>query len=74
MSVKVRKPDTNTTLPKVRQAAIPADLSYMTNTEFGKEMLRLVAEIAEEQGTRTTQEINQMLDLMRGSSVNADLS
>ena len=59
----------------VRQASIPDDLSYMTDTEFGQDMLRLAAEIAEEQGTRTTEEINQLIDLMRGSaSANADLS
>ena len=59
----------------VRQAIIPDDLSYMTNTEFGREMLRLAAEIAEEQGTRTTEEISQLIDLMRGStSANVDLS
>ena len=42
--------------PAVRQAVIPDDLSYMTDTDFGREMLRLAAEIAEEQGTRTTEE------------------
>ena len=58
----------------VRQACIPDDLSYMTDTEFGQEMLKLVTEIAAEQGTRTTEEINQLINLMRGSaSANADL-
>ncbi len=58
----------------VRQAVIPDDLSYMTDTEFGQEMLRLAAEIAAEQGTRNTEEINQLIDIMRGSaSANADL-
>jgi hypothetical protein len=73
---------TNTTKPKeiqqatvVRQAFIPDDLSYMTTTEFGQEMTKLATEIAAEQGTRTTEEINQLIDLMRGSaSANADLS
>lgn len=60
--------------PIVCQAYIPDDLSYMTETEFGQEMLRLAAEVAEEQGTRTTEEINQLIDAMRGDvSINADL-
>jgi len=59
----------------VYQAEIPDDLSYMTETEFGREMLKLAAEIAEEQGTRTTKEISRLIDLMRGStSANVDLS
>jgi hypothetical protein len=73
---------TNTTIQEniqqsvvVRQPFIPDDLGYMTTTEFGQEMTKLVAEIAAEQGTRTTEEINQLIDLMRGSaSANADLS
>lgn len=72
----------NTTMQKnnrqaevVRQAFIPDDLSYMTTTEFGQEMTKLATEIAAEQGTRTTEEINQLIDLMRGSaSADADLS
>ena len=59
----------------VRRALIPDDLSYLETTEFGREMTRLAAEIAAEQGTRTTEEINQLLDLMRGSaSADVDLS
>jgi hypothetical protein len=59
----------------VRQATIPDDLSYMTDTEFGQEMLKLVTEIAAEQGTRTTEEINQLIGLVREStSANTDLS
>lgn len=61
--------------PAVRPAFIPDDLSYMTNTEFGQEMLRLAAEIVAEQGTRTSEEINQLIDLMRGgAATDADLS
>lgn len=61
--------------PIVCQALIPDDLSYMTETEFGQEMLKLAAEIAEEQGTRTTEEIDELINLMRGGvSLNADLS
>ena len=74
MSIKVKKPGDVQVATEVRQASIPADLSYMTNTEYGQEMLRLVAEIAEEQGTRTTKEINQLIDLMRGNHTNANLS
>jgi len=60
--------------PIVRQAFIPDDLSYMAETEFGQEMLRLAAEVVEEQGTCTTEEINQLIDLIRGGvSINADL-
>ncbi len=45
------------------------------NAEFGQTMLRLVEEIAKEQGTRTTEEINRLVDLMRGNDLlNADLS
>lgn len=59
----------------VRQADIPDDLSYMTDTDFGREMVKLAAEIAEEQGTRTTEEINRLVNLMRGNdSANAYLS
>lgn len=58
--------------PVVRPAFIPDDLSYMTDTEFGQQMSRLAAEIAAEQGTRTTEEINQLLDLMRGRGGAAD--
>jgi hypothetical protein len=54
--------------PKIiRQAYIPDDLSYMADTEFGREMVRLAAEIAAEQGTRTTEEINQLINQMRGN-------
>ncbi len=72
---------TTTVKPKVdqpalvRQAHIPDDLSYMTDTEFGQEMIKLAAEIAEEQGTRSTEEINQLINQMRGNdSANAHLS
>lgn len=59
----------------VRQAQIPADLSYMTETEFGQEMVRLAEEIAQEQGTRTTEEINRLIELMRGgASTHAEVS
>ncbi len=59
----------------IRQAYIPDDLSYMTDTEFGREMVKLAAEIAKEQGTRTTEEINQLINQMRGNdSANAHLS
>jgi uncharacterized protein (DUF433 family) len=57
-----------------RQAFIPDDLSYMTDTDFGQTMLGLAEEIAKEQGTRTTEEIGRLVKLMRGSNlVNADL-
>ena len=75
MTIKSAKRKNAQKVPAVRQAFIPDDLSYMTDTEFGQEMSRLVKEIAAEQGTRTTKEINQLIELMRGStSVNADLS
>ena len=74
MPVKVRKPSKVKMTTKVRRAAIPADLSYLTNTEFGREMSQIVAEIAEEQGTRSTEEINRLIDLMRGSKADADRS
>jgi hypothetical protein len=75
MTTKTTKRKKDRRAPAVRQASIPDDLSYMTDTEFGREMLRLAAEIVEEQGTRTTEEINELVDLMRGgASVNADLS
>lgn len=75
MTIKTVKRKNAQKVPAVRQAYISADLSYMTDTEFGQEMLQLVKEIAREQGTRTTKEINQLVELMRGSvSVNADLS
>lgn len=52
-----------------------ADSQRMTNIEFGQTMLKLAGEVAKEQGTRTTEEINQLVNLMRGSDpVNADLS
>lgn len=61
--------------PAARRPLIPDDLSYMTETEFGQTMLELVEEIAEEQGARTTEEIDRLLKLMRGNNlVNADLS
>lgn len=63
------------TAPAVRQAQIPTDLSYMTETEFGQEMMRLAEEIVQEQGARTTDEINRLIELMRGGApINADLS
>jgi len=59
----------------VRQAQIPDDLGYMIETEFGREMVKLAAEIAEEQGARTTEEINQLIYLMRGNdSANPHIS
>lgn len=74
MTTKTTKRKNAQRKPAVRRAFIPDDLSYMTDTEFGQGMLRLAREIADEQGTRTTKEINQLIDLMRGSaSVNADL-
>lgn len=61
--------------PAARRPFIPDDLSYMTETEFGQTMLDLVEEIAEEQGTRTTEEIDRLVKLMRGNNpVNANLS
>ena len=75
MTVKVPKRKPATRPPTVRQAFIPHDLSYMTETEFGKTMTHLVAEIAEEQGTRSTEEINRLIELMRtGKATNADVS
>lgn len=75
MTIKTVKRKNAQKISAVRQAVIPDDLSYMTDTEYGQEMLQLVKEIAAEQGTRTTKEINQLIELMRGStSVNADLS
>jgi len=60
--------------PAVRRPVIPDDLSYLTDTEFGQTMMRLAEEIAKEQGTRTTKEINRLMDLMRGGvSTHADL-
>lgn len=61
--------------PAARRPFISDDLSYMTETEFGQAILELVEEIAEEQGTRTTEEIDRLVKLMRGNNlVNADLS
>lgn len=61
--------------PAAGRPFIPDNLSYMTETEFGQTMLELVEEIAKEQGTRTTEEIDQLVKLMRGNNlVNADLS
>ena len=61
--------------PAARRPFIPDDLSYMTETEFGKTMLELVEEIDKEQGRRTTEEIDRLVKLMRGNNpVNADLS
>ncbi len=60
-------------VPLVRPAFIPDDRSYMTETEFGKTMTQLAAEIAEEQGTRSTDEIHRLIELMRsGNATNAD--
>ena len=74
MATITAKPKADQPIP-VRQAHIPDDLSYMTDTEFGREMVKLAAEIAEEQGTRTTEEINQLINRMRGNdSTNAHLS
>lgn len=62
------------TAPLVRQAQIPADLSYMTETNFGQEMMRLAEGVVQEQGTRTTDEINHLIELMRGGAAShADL-
>lgn len=52
-------------VPPVRPAFILDDRSYMTETEFGQTMTRSAAEIAEEQGTRSTEEINLLIELMR---------
>ncbi len=61
--------------PAARRAFIPDDLGYMADTEFGRKMLRLAEEITAEQGARTTEEINQLVNLMRGDDLfNADLS
>ncbi|HQR33807.1 MAG TPA: hypothetical protein PLK30_13815 [Blastocatellia bacterium] len=74
MATITAKPKVDQPVP-VRQAHIPDDLSYMDDTEFGREMVKLAAEVAEEQGTRTTEEINQLINLMRGNdSANAHLS
>ena len=74
MATITTKPKADQPIP-VRQAHIPDDLSYMTDTEFGREMVKLATEIAEEQGTRTTEEINQLINRMRGNdSTNAHLS
>ncbi len=74
MTTKTRKSKDVRQTIAVRQADIPNDLSYMTESEFGREMLKLATEIAEEQGTRTTEEISRLIDLMRGSaSTNVDL-
>ncbi len=51
-----------------RHADIPADLSFMTETELAREMIRLAEEIAQEQGTRTTEEIDRLIGLMRGGA------
>lgn len=56
------------TAPLIRQVQIPTDLSYMTETDFGREMMRLAEEIMQEQGTRTTDEINHLIELMRGGA------
>jgi hypothetical protein len=37
----------------------------MTETEFGKKMTQLAAEIAEEQGTRSTEEFKQFIENTR---------
>lgn len=68
MTARTTKRKNTQPAPAVRQAFIPDDLSYMTDTEFGQKLLRLAAEIAGEQGTRTTEEINRLLDLMRGGA------
>ena len=61
MTIRTAKRKNTQKVPTVRQAFIPDDLSYMTSTDFGQEMLQLVKEIAAEQGTRTTKEINQLV-------------
>jgi hypothetical protein len=65
MTVKINQPHP---VPEVRQAFIPTDLSYLTETEFGQEMMRLAEEIAQEQGTRSTEEIDRLVRMMRGSN------
>ena len=58
---KSLKPDT------VRRAYIPANLDYLTNTEFGQTMMGLAEEIAQEQGKRSSKEIERLINVMRGS-------
>lgn len=71
MTVKHNQPHS---APEVRPAFIPADLGYLTDSEFGQEMLRLTEQIAQEQGTRSTEEINRLVEMMRGGAINnADL-
>jgi hypothetical protein len=69
-----------TTKPKkqkanpVRRPDIPA-LREVADYPLAQQMLALVEEIAAEQGTRTTKEINALVEVMRGSkAANVDLS
>ncbi len=74
MTTKTIKPKNILKAATVRRAYIPADLGYLTNTEFGQTMVSLTEEIAQEQGKRSTEEIERLIDLMRGSvSNNVDL-
>lgn len=73
MTTKTTKSKKVPKTPMVRRAFIPLDLTYLSNTEFGRTMLGLAEEIAQEQGKRSTEEIEQLLNLMRGVSHNTDL-
>lgn len=74
MTTKTMKPKNILKTAVVRRAYIPADLGYMTASEFGKTMVTLAEEIALEQGKRSPEEIERLIELMRGSaSFNADL-
>ena len=74
MTTKTMKPKNILKTTAVRRAYIPADLGYMTDSEFGKTMVTLAEEIALEQGKRSPEEIERLIELMRGSaSFNADL-
>ena len=56
-----------------RRPDIPA-LEQVRHTAYAQEMLALVDEIEREQGTRTTEEINALIEVMRGAARDADLS
>ena len=67
MKTKNRKQKNSLKTITVRRAYIPANLDYMTNTEFGQKMMGLAEEIAQEQGKRSSKEIARLIKLIRGS-------
>ena len=67
MKTKNRKQKKRLEPITLRRAYIPANLDYMTNTEFGQKMMGLAEEIAQEQGKRSSKEIERLINLMRRS-------